>query len=173
MYRDRHSISSASLVTLLVTVIIIAIGGYAAFSISNNGTTTSITCSESTATFNVLQNGTSQELSYPIPSEPCLHTIVLSGFSLTIDEGSGDLNGNVSVNSHSPLITILVYVDGKYELFNDFSGKGSSPSTMLYFAPLNNSTVPLIAGNTYSIEFVAIFRDGTATTATTSVVASS
>jgi len=157
--------------TLVATVIIIiVIGSYVTLSFNNGSSKTSISCSESTATFTVIQNGTAQELSYPIPADPCQHQISLSGFTISTNGNlSNALSGNVIVNSRSPLITFIVYVDGTYELYNDFSSSSTSQYTLRYNAFLNNETLPIISGMSYTIEFVALFKDRTATTATTIV----
>ena len=66
----KKSISSATAATLIATVIIIiVVGTYATLSFNSGSSETSITCSESTATFTVIQNGTAQGLSYPIPGD--------------------------------------------------------------------------------------------------------
>ena len=154
--------------TLVATVIIIiVIGSYATLNFNNSGSKTSKTCSESIATFTVIQNGTAQELSYPIPEGPCQHQISLSGFSLsTTGNLSNALSGSVNVNSGSPLITFIVYVNGTYELYNAFSHSITSQYSIQYNAFLNNETLAIIPGMSYTIEFVALFKDGTATTAT-------
>lgn len=165
----RRAISSASLATIVATVvIIIAIGTYATINIDKSSSVTSMTCSESTTTFIVIQNGTSQSLSYLIPAAPCQHQITLSGFTLNSSKTSlGSLTGNVNIKSDSPLKTFLVYVNGTYELFNVFGNSGSSSYAIQYNAVLNNATVPIFTGMSYEIEFVATFKDGTAATATT------
>ncbi len=157
--------------TLAATVIIIiVIGTYATLNFNTGSSETSITCSESTATFTVIQNGTAQGLSYLIPADPCQHQISLSGFSLsTTGNGTNSLNGNVNVNSRSSLITFIVYVNRTYELYNDFAHSGTSRYSIQYNADLNNATLPIIPGMSYTIEFVAIFKDGTATTVMTTV----
>ena len=167
----KRSVSSAMAATLVATVIIIiVIASYATLSFNNGSSETSITCSESIATFTVIQNGTAQGLIYPIPADPCQHQVSLSGFSLsTTGNLSNTLRGNVNVDSHSPLITFIVYVNGTYELYSDLSHSGSAQYSIQYNAVLNNATLPIISGMSYAIEFVALFKDGTATTATTIV----
>jgi hypothetical protein len=173
MSNVKRSISTASAATLVVTVIIIiVIGTYATLNFSSGGSETSTTCNESTTTFTVIQNGTTQDLSYLIPASQCQRQVSLSGFSLqSAGSSPGLLSGNVSVVSPSPLTTFLLYVNGTYELFNDFALSSGSSPIIQYNAVLSNATVPIITGLSYSIEFVAIFGDGTATTATTLVTA--
>ena len=167
--RAKKAISSALLATLVVTIIIvIVIGAYATISIKGGSSETRITCSESTATFVVSQNGTEEALSAPIPAEPCQHQISLSDFSL--ETSTGSLTGSINISSQSPLTTLILYLNGSYQTYNVFVQTGSSFS-MQYNAGLTNSTVTIIAGPTYNVEFVAFFKDGTATTANTTVVA--
>ena len=166
----KRSVSSAMAATLVATVIIIiVIESYATLSFNNGSSETSITCSESIATFTVIQNGTAQGLIYPIPEGPCQHQVSLSGFSLSTGNLSTTLRGNINVDSHSPLITFIVYVNGTYELYSDLSHSGAAQYSIQYKAVLNNATLPIISGMSYAIEFIALFKDGTATTATTIV----
>jgi hypothetical protein len=171
MQPGKKRISFAMAVTMIATVLIIlVVGTYAALSFNRGGSETSITCSESIATFTVIQNGTAEAITYPIPAEPCQHQISLIGFALTTNGSSNQLTGNVNVNSRSPLATLILYVNGTYELFNDFARSGSTHYSIQYNSPpLNNETLPIITGMRYTIEFVALFNDGTATTAATTV----
>ncbi|MDG6906530.1 MAG: hypothetical protein JRN20_12175 [Nitrososphaerota archaeon] len=175
MKAPGRSLSKASIVILVITIIIIiVIGAYAALNFGSGGAVTSMTCAETTTTFTVFDNGTSQELNYLVPAEPCQHSISLSGFALGAAGNSpGSLTGNVIVNSYSPLTMFLVYVNGTYELFNDFYNSGETHYTIQYNAVLNNSTLPIISGINYSVEFVAVFKDGTVATSTTTLIAGS
>ena len=153
---------------MVTIIIVILIGAYATISTTNGSSETSITCSESTATFVISQNGTEEGLSAAIPAEPCQHHISLSGFKLTTSTGS--LTGSINVSSRSPLTTLILYLNGSYELYNVFAQSGTSFS-MQYSTALSNSTLTIIAGITYNVEFVALFKDGTATTANTTIIA--
>jgi len=167
--RAKKAISSALLATLVATiVIVIVIGAYATISTMSGSSDTSITCSESTATFVISQNGTEEGLSAPIPAQPCQHHISLSGFTLTTSTGS--LTGSINVSTRTPLTTLILYLNGSYQLYNVFAQSGTSFS-MQYNTGLTNSTLTIIAGLTYNVEFVALFKDGTATTANTTIIA--
>ncbi len=41
-----------------------------------------------------------------------------------------------------------------------------------FITVLSNATLPIVSGGSYTIEFVALFKDGTAATATTTINAS-
>ena len=166
-----NAISSATAATLIATIIIlILVGTYAAINFGSGASETSITCSESTATFSVIQNSTTADLNFPIPAEPCEHQISLSGFNLTTaGDAPNSLSGNIKVDSRSPLTGFILYVNGTYELFNAMVPSHATTYSIQYNAVLSNATLPIIAGMSYSIEFVALFKDKTATTATTLV----
>jgi hypothetical protein len=168
-----QGISRATLATIVVSlVIIIAVVGYATISYLGTQQPTSITCSEATTTFYAPQNGTTQALAYPIPVAPCMHQLSLSGFSLTARTNT--LSGTLRVNSRSPITGLLIYVNGSYQTFNALSLPSSSGQYSLqYTASLANSTISIVAGNSYLVEFVGIFKDGTATTASVAITASS
>ncbi|MGH2638781.1 MAG: hypothetical protein ACRDF4_05795, partial [Rhabdochlamydiaceae bacterium] len=167
-----RSISTPAAATLAVTgIIIIVIAAYAGLTLASNTTDTSITCSESVSQFTVVQNGTASELTLSIPDSPCQHHITLSSFSLATTAGadsSMSLSGNVYVNSTSPLSALVVYVNGSFETTTNLVSANTRPYTIQFNAILSN-TVQMIAGAKYRLEFVALFRDHTATTATTTV----
>jgi len=173
MSRANRSISTASMATLVATiVIVIAIGTYALITFGNIGavqTASTTTCSETTSTFTVDQNGSPLGLAYLIPASPCVHQVSLSGFTL---KQSGAVSGNVHVDSNSQLSMFLIYLNGTYETFNDFAAHSGSSFTVQYNAVFSNSTLPIMSGSNYVIEIVAVFKDGTATPATTVVTAS-
>ena len=166
-----NAISSATAATLIVTIIIlILVGTYAAINLGSGASETSITCSESTATFAVIQNSTTADLNFPIPAEPCEHLISLSGFSLTTaGVAPNSLSGYIKVDSPTLLTGFILYVNGTYELYNAMATSHATTYTIQYNAVLNNATLPIITGMIYSIEFVALFKDKTATTSTTLV----
>jgi cell division protein YceG involved in septum cleavage len=162
----------ATIVTIVVSVIIIiGIASYAAISYYGNGPTT-ITCSESTSTFTVMQNDTIQAISFAIPAQQCIHHLALNGFSLSIVNNKGLLEGTVSVNSGSPLDGLIIYLNGTYELYSPLSISNVRQYSMEYTTDLSNQTISIIAGKSYLIEFVGLFRDGTASTASIVVNAS-
>ena len=166
----NRSVSKTSAVALgLMAMIIIAIAAYAGTSLTGKSSETSITCSESFSEFNVIQNGTSAQLNLAFPASPCEHHISMSGFSLTSSgttSSSISLSGNVYVNSTSPLSALIVYVNGTYETTSSLANSNTRPYTIQYNAVLNNQTVPIIAGMNYKLEFVALFEDQSAATAT-------
>ena len=102
-----------------------------------------------------------------IPSESCAHKISLSGFSLT---PAGSLRGTISVDSQSPLTGLIVYFNGTYELYSGVANSNSSKYSILYGAVLVPTQL-IVAGKVYSLEFIALFKDGTATIASTQVSA--
>ena len=159
--RKSSAFTNATMVTFIVTAaIIVAIVGY--ITISSFGSGGPTTCSsETTSTFSVVENGNSTFVTYPIAG--CDHSIALSGFTLA---ESGSLAGDVSINSHSEITGLILYVNGTY---STFAAIGSYASSMHYSAMLDNQTFPLAAGNEYTIGIVAIFKDKTAATGETVV----
>jgi hypothetical protein len=170
---SSRGITSFSLAILIVVAIIIILAGtYAAFTFTGGGGA-STTCITSPATFSVLQNRTTTYISYPIPAEPCQHKMTLSGFSLnaTLETSQIPLSGMIHISSKSQLNGLLIYLNGTYEVYSPMSLTGASSYSFQYNTVLDNATVPIISGMNYTIEFVAIFKDGTATTASTTLKA--
>ena len=171
MVNFSRGISRATLATVVASLLIIfAIGSYAAIDYRGNQQPTSITCSEITTTFDFPENGTTQALAYPIPVAPCMHELTLKSFTLTA--GTDILNGTVDVNSRSPITGLLIYVNGTYQTFSALKLSSSSVRfSMQYSASLSSHTISIVAGNSYLVEFVGIFKDGTATTASDLITA--
>lgn len=166
-------ITSLGMTILIATVIvIILVGTYATITFTNEGE--NLTCSESTATFAVLQNVTTTYVSYPIPAEPCQHHISLTGFSLNITSGTSliALSGFVHVTSPSQLNGLIMYLDGTYEQYSPMTQIRATSYSFQYNTVLGNGTVPVTSGMNYTLEFVAVFKDGTATTASLTLKAS-
>ncbi len=165
------AITSLGLSILIATVIVvILVGTYAAITFTSDGST-SITCVESSGTFSVLQNSSTTYISYPVPAEPCQHHISLTGFSLNATRGTSliSLGGTIHVISRSQLTGLIIYVNGTYEQYNPMSPIKISSYSFQYNTVLGNGTVPIISGANYVVEFVAIFKDGTATTSSTTL----
>lgn len=168
-----RAISSAGVAIIAGTVIvIIVIGLLAALPHFGNGST-HITCSESPETFSVPQNSTTSYLTYWIPADPCQGHISLGNFSLNVNSGTGQasLSGNVHVDSRSQLKGMIVYLNGSYETYSAISPVGTIGYTLQYDTILQDQIVPIVAGTIYTLEFVAIFKDGTATEASISLTA--
>jgi hypothetical protein len=162
-----QGITSLGLSILIATaIVVILFGTYAAITFTNGGST-SITCGESSATFAVLQNSTTTYVSYPIPAEPCQHQITLTDLSLNAsgENSQIQLGGMIHVVSKSQLVGLIMYFNGTYELYNPMSSIRASSYSFQYNTVLDNTTIPIIPGMNYTVEFVAIFKDGTATTA--------
>jgi hypothetical protein len=168
-----QGISRATLATIVASlVIVVALGSYATINYLGNNQPVSITCNETTTTFYAPQNGTTQALAYPIPAAPCTHQLSVKNFSLTA--GTNMLNGTIEVNSKSPITGLFIYVNGTYQTFNALTISSSSAQYSLqYTAALSSSTISIVSGNSYLVEFVGIFKDGTATTASVPIIASS
>ncbi len=154
-------------------IVIIVIGALAALPRVDNGST-HITCSESPETFSVPQNSTTAYLTYGIPSDPCQGHISLGNFSLNVNSGSGQasLSGGIRVNSRSQLKGLIVYLNGTYETYSAMSPVGTTTYAFQYNTLLQDQIVPIVSGTSYTLEFVAIFKDGTATEASVSLTAS-
>ena len=93
--------------------------------------------------------------------------MTLSGFSLNATAGTAQipLSGMIHIGSKSQLNGLLIYLNGTYESYNPMSSIKASSYSFQYNALLDNTTVPIITGMNYTVEFVATFKDGTATTA--------
>lgn len=152
-------------------VIVVAIASYATIDYFESQPT-SITCSESTSTFTVMENGTGQGVEFPIPAQPCAHEMGLHGLTLTMRANSGDLNGTISINSRSQLEGLIVYVNGTYEVYNAIAGSSARQYSIGYNTTLSNGSLLITPGTNCLVKFVAIFKDGTASTASAVVRAS-
>ena len=164
--------SNGKVATIAVSLIlVVAISGYGTIDYFQNQPT-SITCRESTSTFIVMQNETSIGIEFPIPAQPCIHEISLHGFTLTARVTSGDLHGTITVNSRSQLEGLIVYVNGAYEIYAAMVGPKTREYSILYNATFSNDSPLITSGTNYLVKFVAIFKDGTASTASVVVRAS-
>lgn len=167
MVAQRGGITSIALTVLIATmIIVILVGTYAAITF-DGGSETSMTCAESVATFAVLENGSTVHTSFPIPADPCQHRLTLEGFTLnSTSEGvQYTLGGMLHVDSKSQLVGLILYMNGSYELYNAMTPIKADSYTFQYSTVLGNASAPIFFGMNYTVEFVAIFKDGTATTA--------
>ena len=170
MSRRRKSASTGMAAALVVSIIIIiSIATYATV-VSNGNESTYVSCTATTSTL-----AAPQGLAVVIPEpESCAHKISLSGFSLT-PAGSGtsnsnSLRGTISVESQSPLTGLILYLNGTYELYSGMTNSNTTHYSIQYGAVLSG-TEPIVAGKAYSVEFIALFQDGTATIASTQISA--
>jgi hypothetical protein len=71
-----------------------------------------------------------------------------------------------------PLSTLLFYINDTYEGTRTYANNFTQYA-IEFKSGLDNSSMPIIANDTYTIKFVAVFQNGLATVANTRPVAGS
>ncbi|MDG6905023.1 MAG: hypothetical protein JRN20_04480 [Nitrososphaerota archaeon] len=154
-----RSLRGASLVmaTVLVVsmVVVISVASYATIA-SSRGESTYTTCATTTSVF------VPQNLTLNLPNDVCNHKVLLNGFSIAASGTSVSVRGTITFESNSPLTTLLLFFNGTYVTSNPFPPTNETSFSTTYGASFN-ANAPVISGQSYSVEFIALFQDGTAT----------
>lgn len=156
----------------MILAVVVIVGVYVDLNLNRNNILP-ITCGNSPTELTVTENGTTTVESYRIPALPCRHGISLSGFSLitTGAQIQNYLSGYVYINSTSPLTKLLLFINGTFESERSYSNNFTTPYAIQYKAGLSNTSLPIISGKTYVVEFVAVFQDDSASSATAMITA--
>ena len=132
-----------------------------------------VTCNSSPTELAITENGTTTTIIAMIPSIPCQPQMTLSGFSICVGScnyPSPYLSGIISVNTSSPVSTLILYINGTYEesspVLNNFTTYAIG-----FKANPTDPSMPITANSAYTIKLVAIFKNGLAAVASTQVVA--
>ena len=81
------------------------------------------------------------------------------------------LTATLLINSTTPLNSLQLYINGTLEATTQYSNNFTN-YYLQYKSNLINSTVPIVSGDTYAIQFVGTFNDNNAVKTTSVIVAS-
>lgn len=156
-------------------VVVVLVAGISVVLLTTNPFHSSPTCPTSPTEFGITNEGATTSTEEFVAALACQAHVTLSDFALCVSNcvyTPPSLGGLIHVNGTSPLTTLLFYVNGTYEGTRTYSNNFTL-FTIGFEASLNDSTMSMMANETYTIEFVAAFQSGAATVASTQVVAES